>query len=194
MKAIPTCFDGIDFRSRLEAKWAAFFQRIGWSYTYEPFDADGYIPDFVIHGESPLLVEIKPAVVRADYRAPIQKIEPALENHWNHDIVILGVDPFPKCLDNSWDDWFPPSGLLGEGMFADEGSEWYQPGWDFATGHWCECRKCGQASMFHSYQSYACRPCGHHSGDHYMGAADLYWLRESWCAATNGTQWNKPNN
>jgi hypothetical protein len=62
IKAIPTTYNGINFRSRLEAKWAAFFDNIDWPYEYEPIDLDGYIPDFIIKGSrSQVLVEIKPA-------------------------------------------------------------------------------------------------------------------------------------
>ena len=60
--AIPTLYQGIEYRSRLEARWAAMFDNIGWKFTYEPFDTNGYIPDFLIHGDRPMLVEIKPAV------------------------------------------------------------------------------------------------------------------------------------
>jgi hypothetical protein len=66
MAAIPTIYRNIEYRSRGEARWAAFFDRIGWRHTYEPFDADGYILDFAIHGTKPLIVEVKPAAV-ADY-------------------------------------------------------------------------------------------------------------------------------
>jgi hypothetical protein len=34
MKPIPTVYRGIEYRSRLEAKWAAFCDRIGWRHTY----------------------------------------------------------------------------------------------------------------------------------------------------------------
>lgn len=58
---IPTLYNGIQFRSRLEAKWAAFFDFLGWKYEYEPFDLDGWIPDFLIKGKPrDILVEVKP--------------------------------------------------------------------------------------------------------------------------------------
>src|SRR4051812_23407737 len=59
---IPTCYRGVQYRSRLEAKWAAFFDLLGWPYQYEPFDLDGWVPDFVLLGKDPVLVEVKPAV------------------------------------------------------------------------------------------------------------------------------------
>ena len=61
--AIPTMYNGVQFRSRLEARWAAFFDLCGWQWEYEPFDLDGWIPDFVAQSHPltrPLLVEVKP--------------------------------------------------------------------------------------------------------------------------------------
>lgn len=103
MKAIPTEYAGIEFRSRLEARWAAFFTGINWDWTYEPFDSDGYIPDFLIHGPNPLLVEVKPAVTEDDYRAPWEKINKGLKNEWKGGVFIAGADPLPKSL---WDSEF----------------------------------------------------------------------------------------
>jgi hypothetical protein len=61
MNAIPTQYKGINFRSRLEAKWAKMFDLLGWRWEYEPFDLNGYIPDFMIfQGQKQILVEIKP--------------------------------------------------------------------------------------------------------------------------------------
>jgi hypothetical protein len=97
IKAIPTRYKGVQYRSRLEAKWAAFFDNIGWQYTYEPFDLGGYIPDFLIHGNHPFLIEVKPAVTLDDYRAPISKIERADSPY---DVLIVGVTarPHPGLL------------------------------------------------------------------------------------------------
>ena len=58
--AIPTLYKDVQFRSRLEAKWAAFFDLLGWPWDYEPFDLNGYIPDFILHLHEPVLVEVKP--------------------------------------------------------------------------------------------------------------------------------------
>lgn len=60
--AIPTRYMGVQFRSRLEARWAAFFDLLGWPWDYEPIDLNGYIPDFIV--KPPLdrdtLFEVKP--------------------------------------------------------------------------------------------------------------------------------------
>jgi hypothetical protein len=46
LTAIPTRYGGVQFRSRLEARWAAFFDLAGWRWQYEPIDLAGWIPDF----------------------------------------------------------------------------------------------------------------------------------------------------
>jgi hypothetical protein len=52
MKAIETNYNGYKFRSRLEAKWALFFDLSHIKYIYEPegFIVDGkpYLPDFYL--------------------------------------------------------------------------------------------------------------------------------------------------
>lgn len=55
MKVIETEYKGYRFRSRLEAKWAVFFDACGVEWEYEPegYDlGDGirYLPDFLLHG------------------------------------------------------------------------------------------------------------------------------------------------
>lgn len=51
IQAIETIYDGYRFRSRLEARWAVFFNAIGLEYKYEfegfkGFDNVCYLPDF----------------------------------------------------------------------------------------------------------------------------------------------------
>ena len=70
---IPTTFQKTNFRSRLEARWAAFFDLIGWRWIYEPFDTGNWIPDFLILGKQPFLVEVGPCVTWADYGAKAEK-------------------------------------------------------------------------------------------------------------------------
>ena len=69
LKPIPTEYKGHLFRSRLEARWAVFFDACGVEWEYEPegFDlGDGvrYLPDFLLHGvagraDGDLFVEVK---------------------------------------------------------------------------------------------------------------------------------------
>lgn len=53
IKAIETVYNGYKFRSRLEARWAVFFDAAGIKYEYEPqgFEMDDgtrYLPDFYL--------------------------------------------------------------------------------------------------------------------------------------------------
>ena len=43
---VITEYGGTTFRSRLEARWAAWFDRRGIAWDYEPARFDGWIPDF----------------------------------------------------------------------------------------------------------------------------------------------------
>ncbi len=69
IKAHPTVYRDVHFRSRLEARWAAFFDLAGWKWEYEPLDLNRWTPDFRVtfpcghsecNGSHTLLVEIKP--------------------------------------------------------------------------------------------------------------------------------------
>ena len=64
VKAIETIYAGTRFRSRLEAKWAYFFDAVGWAWVYEPegyefSDGERYLPDFWLPGLK-MFVEVKP--------------------------------------------------------------------------------------------------------------------------------------
>lgn len=63
MQPIETIYNGYRFRSRLEARWAVFFDAINMEYRYEHegFDLDGtyYLPDFYLP-RIDCYVEIKP--------------------------------------------------------------------------------------------------------------------------------------
>ena len=63
IKAIQTEYNGIKFRSRLEAKWAVFFDTAKIRYEYEPEgyeteDGERYLPDFYLP-DFDLYVEVK---------------------------------------------------------------------------------------------------------------------------------------
>ena len=76
IKPIKTIYKGYRFRSRLEARWAVFFDACGVEWEYEPegFDlGDGicYLPDFLLHGvkgyvEGDLYVEVKGSLTDED--------------------------------------------------------------------------------------------------------------------------------
>jgi hypothetical protein len=74
LKAKPTYFNGVAYRSRLEARWALFFTLMHAEFKYEPqhFDVGGgtnYLPDFYFP-QLKTYVEIKPVAPTAseDYK------------------------------------------------------------------------------------------------------------------------------
>ena len=67
LKAIETVYNGYRFRSRLEARWAVFFDAADIGYQYEPegyqlSNGVWYLPDFLLptFGHKGMFVEVKP--------------------------------------------------------------------------------------------------------------------------------------
>lgn len=100
--ARPTIYKGIKMRSRLEADYAAWLDKVGWSWEYEPqcfASEDGqWLPDFAVsifgspsHPCPPVLIELKP-----DYlRFPIDEDLDRFPESWRSEIV----DPWGFVVD-----------------------------------------------------------------------------------------------
>jgi hypothetical protein len=169
LSAIPTEYAGVNFRSRLEAKWAAMFDLLEWEWEYEPFDLDGYIPDFVLKLARPVLVEVKPWV-RGDDARPLQAALDA--QAWDGEIWIAG---------SQLGDFAPDTAI---GLLRDSGG-----GWDNAI--LSECVVCDRPTMRSDSFSWHCRACGggekraerHIIGFSFQRASVL------WKQATNRVQW-----
>jgi hypothetical protein len=116
--AIETEHKGIIFRSRLEARWAHFFDAVGWAWVYEPFDANGYIPDFLLTGPLPVLVEVKPAANEPELRQHTSRLAEALKGVWTRDTLIVGAAPHGIISSRTWNG--PCLGLMWEGSWWPE--------------------------------------------------------------------------
>ncbi len=92
IKPIPTKYNDVQFRSRLEARWAAFFDLLEWEWEYEPCDFDGWIPDFLLKFDSPIFIEVKPV-----YNFPQHIADEIEKSGCTEDCLIVGMalDP-PK--------------------------------------------------------------------------------------------------
>ena len=148
IKPIETEYKGFLFRSRLEARYAVFFDTLGvkWEYETEGYEIDGirYLPDFWLpmvtcrnDEVSGVFVEVKPAI----------RLTPVEENK----ITALGYFKPTFCF----------HGLPGQHheMFQDSAYEYNGDGWDncmafvhcpncnhvkveFAEGNYMFCPKC----------------------------------------------------
>ena len=93
----PTEYEGVIFRSRLEAKWAAFFDLIEWDWIYEPCEINGYSPDFIINCTSDayktntIIVEVKPSMFADDrYEKELIRKYNGVRSH----LLLLTENPF----------------------------------------------------------------------------------------------------
>lgn len=92
IRAITTRYAGCAFRSRLEARWAVYFDHldIKWDYEPEGFELGNglrYLPDFWLP-EFQLWVEIKPVTIDAMAGEKARRLA-----HENHAVLILCGQP-----------------------------------------------------------------------------------------------------
>ena len=171
-RGIPTNYRGVRFRSRLEARWAALFDLLGWKWEYEPIDLAGYIPDFILDFRpGPVLVEVKPAFTVPELiGAAAEKVDHSGWGSTNvNDALIVGA---------MWDPWgpeppqggYPTAGAVRQQI---EGNH----DWDEAL--WHQCLGCGGPSIHHASQGWFCTVCGAYDGNAFLveegGAVEALW-------------------
>jgi hypothetical protein len=176
MHAIPTTYNGINFRSRLEAKYAAFFDLLGWKYEYEPVDFRGWIPDFVITNSKPIYVEIKPVF---DFPEDIAK--EVNSSGCADEVIIFGTTPI-RGFDLDYDRQH--IGWLREGMYNSR--QWG----DALLGVWQEytygfCHKDG----FWRDRVTGCYESG--SMGIFTDALPKWHFETLWKIASNRVQWKR---
>lgn len=100
IRVIPTVYKGYRFRSRLEARWAVFFDKAGIEWDYEPEGYDlgelgWYLPDFYLKNvhmrsdESPgIWIEIKP-VTPSDFE--VEKLEKLVDGLEAKGALLIGA-------------------------------------------------------------------------------------------------------
>ncbi len=171
--SFPTIYHGRLFRSRLEARWAAFFDLAGWRHEYEPFDLPGWIPDFVLFGNEEILVEVKPHSKLEQYDT--EKIERAVVGTEKESLEVLLLGTSVWCDDG----YFPRVGWLLEREWANE--------WAGALFH-----ELGGLGFCHETGSFKNRITGKYDGDRGLGA-DAAHILYLWNQAGNVVQWKSPS-
>lgn len=163
LKAIQTRFAGCLFRSRLEARWAVFFDhlKLDWAYEPEGFQLPSgayYLPDFRVMMRRPVWFEIKPGNESSALFSEFIGNAPC---GWAGSVLNDIPDPrHVKATGNYYDDYERPHML-----FAD-GAEGGVAGWD-APYRFCICGQCGEVG--YEFDARAERiGCGHDDGSkHY---------------------------
>lgn len=158
------------------------FDLLAWSWEYEPLDLAGYIPDFVIKFERPLLVEVKPiTLLDGPSFADKQKID---AGESDIEVLILGAVLHESSFDviAGWTlrhDWC--SADAGELVCDQTALSWYRD-------HWTPVRSFPY-SAFDGCRAGGCRPTDHnyvHRGIHFDDRVRLIQL---WREAGNRVQW-----
>jgi|688.fasta_scaffold1044264_1 hypothetical protein len=182
MKPIPTKIDGIQFRSKLEARWYLFMRRLQWRIEYEPQEIegiDGWIPDFIIIGKNKkILVDVKPIYSLDEWNKNHPSYKKILESgikNTKYELLILGAsfdlggNAFGILYEHNdlYDDYF----ISSETVFTRyEGRFGFLPaslGWD--------CRITGQYGKIYVYENNDKYKC----------------LENTWNECGSQLQWNK---
>ncbi len=147
IKAIETEYNGYRFRSRLEARWAVFFDSVGIEYVYKPekirlvndyYQFDFYLP------ESKQLFEVQGVFVNTEE----ENLQRALTEGYS---VTIGTydGKFITC------DHWPDEEIYGTPFSFDTSND----GW------LCRCRSCGKYWFMGSHGVWDCQCCGEYDGD-----------------------------
>lgn len=146
LKAIQTFYCGYYFRSRLEARWATFFDYllIPWEYEKEGYDlGDGlwYLPDFWLPQQN-CWIEIK-----GDSPTAEEELKCRLLAQQSGKEVLLFAGPIRIQEDTPENYYFAQ---------VDGGMDW--------NYLWCECPECGKIGI--EFEARAGRQCGHSEWKH----------------------------
>ena len=137
-----TLYKGIQFRSRLEARWAVFFDALGLKWEYEPEgyrmeDGTCYLPDFYVHdikghvGKTPygdgIFIEVKGELSEADkkkldgFQYPIYVVGnfPKTSNPWTD--VTIEFEKHPRYMFSE----YTVDGMEEDLWFAKKGNQVY---------------------------------------------------------------------
>lgn len=169
IQAIETRYAGCRFRSRLEARWAVFFDSLGIRWEYEPqgfrvvpcatcnahlrgsFEECVYLPDFRLP-EQNVFFEVKGVAPDEGYEAMLA----TFSGHGDADLI-LAVGDIPNP-----DSYEVACGPTAEGLWMDVyfGASW--DGVDGEEGH----------GGWDNYRAWCACASGAHFGIEYMGYGD----------------------
>jgi hypothetical protein len=179
IQPIPTRYAGCHFRSRLEARWAVFFDHLAirWEYEAQGYDLPSgpYLPDFRLHGVGGdgdgrpyVWFEVKPDIDEPD------------DPRWSElclDAPVLVAFGMPPANRDILNDCTRQNGWIElHDSFIDLGGE-RVPGWD-SNRAFCTCPVCGRLGI--AFDGRGERVC-QHGGD-----ADAYTYNDPRIVAAYG--------
>lgn len=202
LKAIETQYNGYRFRSRLEARWAVFFDQLGLPYVYEPegFNLDGvhYLPDFQLPrglescpcpdlndphlSPRPVWVEIKPQ--QSTMPAVVDDKASRLAQASDTTVCVFSGDPYVGA--------YTATIWRRNGERATPIEPW----------SWSECPVCGTVDLQRRAGIYGdsleedgrycpmfqCMHCDIHDRSWCDNATDYYWHKGFWIVLRRGWQ------
>lgn len=175
---IETVYKGRSFRSRLEARWAVFFDFLGWKWEYEPCDFSGWIPDFVIVGKHTVYVEVKPVV-----SLPQDVVEKIDSSECKDEVLIVGMTIPVGSTERSF-------GWMRE--VNGSGSWWEEAVFGMWKGDDEKKNKSNVVGFCHEVGSFADRITGLYDGGGWgRGYLNMSIVLALWVEAGNMTQWKK---
>jgi len=146
VRPIETTYKGYRFRSRLEARWAVFFDSLGvrWEYEKEGFELGPlgwYLPDFWLP-DLGVWYEVKGVKPTDDEAGKAKALGELTQSK-----TVIAWGEIPLLASSGWS-WC-----------SDDDSAWLcWPYWDGAHW-WCECPDCGRIGI--EFEGRAARlPCG----------------------------------
>ncbi len=179
--SVPTLYKGIQFRSRLEARWAIFFDELGieWDYEPETFQTKYgyYMPDFFLPSINRWFI-VKGKVLKNDEREKVEDVCVLTDSS-----AIIACGGLPLQFD--WDKhgfycyrFLFISKAKDGGTYADEP---YLP---------CICKQCGKFDF--QYEGRYERNCECSDSDH--GQNSFSWQQptiQNALRKARGSYWNQ---
>ena len=179
---IPTVYGGVQFRSRLEARYAALFDLVRWPWEYEPTDLFWYVPDFLLRFPRGLvLAEVKPATTATELLTFAPKVSDA---GWPGEVLMLGASLFLPTTEA-----VPSFGLYSQFEESPDGPA--LGAFDHAILH--RCLGCKAVSFHHASGDWRCAVAGCSDGNTLVDVIEPHELRALWNEAGARTQWRSPS-
>lgn len=132
---IAITFDGVRYRSLLEARYGALWKILGIAFDYEPdVRLRGYIPDFILDTQlysspqvpGPVLVECRPVVHDSEFHDVIAKVA---RSGWRGSAIVAGAAMFPQRSPWGVETPFGRAYPAVDAKHVNDSSSWYPVGW-----------------------------------------------------------------